>query len=77
MRNSDIRHRFRRGMDKYPKTFLRVRDNNLNSLEKLINDIRRRVTNEHPNEDCTVAIDNIASFSRNKSKNEVGDFLKR
>lgn len=76
MRNSDIRHRFRRGMDKYPKTFLRVRDNNLNSLEKLINDIRRRVTNEHPNEDCTVAIDNIASFSRNKSKNDVGDFFK-
>lgn len=76
MRNSDIRHRFRRGTDKYPKTFLRVRDNNLDSLEKLINDIRRRVTKEHPNEDCSVAIDNIACFSRNKSKNNVSDFFK-
>lgn len=76
MRNSDIRHRFRRGTDKYPKTFLRVRDNNLDSLEKLINDIRRRITKEHPDEDCSVAIDNIACFSRNKSKNNVCDFFK-
>lgn len=76
MRNSDIRHRFRRGIDKYPKRFLRVRDNNLDSLERLVNDIRRRITKEHPDEDCSVAIDNIACFSRNKSKNDVGDFFK-
>lgn len=71
-RITDLRHRHRRGT--YPKTFFLVKDMNLDSLEKLYRDICRRITKEHPNEDCTVIVDNIACFCENKNTDSVREF---
>ena len=76
MRNSDMLNRFGKGTGTYPNAFLRVRGGELDSLEKLYNDMEQRVTKKHPNEDCTVILDNIACFCRNKSSNAVSKFLK-